>query len=440
MRIAPPAPAYPGWESLTINQRDALWALMLRALDAQKAGRLGEARRLYEDVVGLQPKTYDAVHMLGTVCLQLGDLDEAETRLSQAAELMPDSASLRDNIKLLRHRQYERRSLLGPGAIIATDVLRLATANGVIGGTDRRAPLLSAECASPLHIVVPGDATNAASNRTGIEIARYHPLRLAASLWAEAPEIVASSVAPGAMSIRPDASMPRDGTLIALGVSMTTLNWLPAVADSFEAIVVAVDAFDPAAYVELIELLPEKARRRVRFVARSAALLDDLGLPGCVDRLVFADPPSTIAARRSQQPRVGVFLPPVRGPDDARRWEILEWIRSRGVFRRILYPGRLPSRHVADDEEHLVGLATEWDGWSDGLDALFYWGAEGRLRQFDRLVLEAMASDLSIVADGYGDYAEALARASPGSLFFGAEQARSLLIERLFGARPRLDG
>jgi hypothetical protein len=101
----------------------------------------------------------------------------------------------------------------------------------------------------------------------------------------------------------------------------------------------------------------------------------------------------------------------------------LEWLRSQSLFLRLMYPGRLPSLHIEDDEEHLISLVTDWQEWWHDLDGLFFWGAEGRMRQFDRLVFEGAAAGLAIVADGYGDYGAALAGDPRCQLFFDTREA-----------------
>ena len=121
---------------------------------------------------------------------------------------------------------------------------------------------------------------------------------------------------------------------------------------------------------------------RVRLVARSAAMLADLGVPGAVDPMVFGavTAPPRAGEPSGKRPRIAVFIPPVRGREDKARWEMLDWLRGQEAFLRVLYPGRLPSPHIANVDEHLAGIVGEWDGWWEDLDGLFFWGAEGRMR------------------------------------------------------------
>jgi hypothetical protein len=66
---------------------------------------------------------------------------------------------------------------------------------------------------------------------------------------------------------------------------------------------------------------------------------------------------------------------------------------------------------------------------------LFFWGAEGRMRQYDRLVFEANAADLAIVADGFGDYATLVAHRDDCALFFDPATARDAIAAVLAALR-----
>ena len=62
-------------------------ALMRRALEAQQARRLDEAERAYRDVLALRPDEPDALHMLGVLCHERGDNDEAIALTLRALDL-----------------------------------------------------------------------------------------------------------------------------------------------------------------------------------------------------------------------------------------------------------------------------------------------------------------------------------------------------------------
>ncbi len=446
---APPAatvPHYLGWDAFTPAERASLWKTMLDALAAQRAFRNDVAGRLYESIVARAPLTFDAVHMLGTVRMVEGDLDAAESLLTRALELAPDEPTIRHNLQILAQRRQDHEGLYSVRAIVAADMLRLHGAS--LGDRPRLDdPFAPARAGMPLHVVIPGDPANAGSNQTGIALARR--LGADAQLWAGPTDDTRIATAAGARLIGATAGeRPSDGALVVFGLNPRVLSWLPAVATSLDALTIALDAHDPSACVELLGRLSAPAAARLHFVARSAALLEDLGLPGSVDPMVFAAPPTPSLpllplppARehdRRRRPRIGVFIPALRNSEDSARWQTLEWLRGQDAFLRVLYAGRLPSPHIANADEHLVGLATDWEHCLDGLDGLFYWGAEGHMRQYDRLVFEALDARMNVVADGYGDFGAVLAARDHCAQFFTADAARRASLALLVG--PGLHG
>ena len=411
---------------------------MQEALGAQKMAQLDTARALYEEVIARAPLTFDAVHMLGVVLMQQGDLDAAEAMLMRALELMPGLRSIGHNLELLRHRKRDHEGLYSASIIMAVDALRLLQAarrleiphpaTGLLPGATRGGE-------TALHIVVPGDVLNAGANRAGVALASSGS-RPGACLWTDPKDGVPMAALAGAtmVDLAGDA-VPRGGTLVVFGLNARSLTWLPGVALSFDSLVVALDAHDPPIYVDFFDRLPPAALARIRLVARSVEILADLGLPGAVDPLFGAPIARRDGTGPRLRPRIGVFIPPLRDRQDAERWSMLEWLRTRGAFLRLLYPGPLPSRHVADDEEHLVSLVSDWTNWWDDLDLLFYWGAEGRMRQYDRLVFEALDTGMRVVADGFGDYGSRVAEVPECAQFFDPEQARAAFERVLYVAQ-----
>jgi hypothetical protein len=324
-------------------------------------------------------------------------------------------------------------------------MLRLFGAMGRVPAVTAQSGFLDStqtQRSSAFHIIVPGDVQNAGANRNGVALMQQLALtRADVALWSEPSLELPMADVPNAVEIDPDRErMPRGGTIAVFGINARTLSWLPDAADSFDAIVVGLDAHDPMTYVDLIDRIPAPALARLRVVARSPELLADLGLPGAVDSMEFSAVAAHPARARpvTARRRIGVFIPPLRSRADKLRWDMLQWLRAQSLFLRLMYPGRLPSRHIEDDQEHLISLVTDWQDWWCGLDGLFFWGAEGRMRQFDRLVFEAAAAGLSIVADGYGDYGAALAGNSRCHLFFDVDEARRAM-DAMIAAPGRAD-
>jgi SEC-C motif len=436
---------YPGWEKFSAEQQSSLWRTMQDALAAQRAGQLDTACELYGLVVARAPLTFDALHMLGVARFQQGDLDEAEALLRRASDLMPSFEAIRHNLRLLQHRKQENEGLYSATAIIAGNMLRVFGASGRIPATSSPEHFLDAEQLrrpGAIHVVVPGDVLNAAANRNGEALRQQLTgARPNVALWSDLTGELPSAGVRDAIEIdQANGEVPRNGTLALFGVNARTLTWLPSVAATFDTIAVGLDAHDPMTCVELIDQLPASALPRLRLVARSPEMLADLGLPGAVDPMVFGAVSGPVRRSRAatSRARIGVFIPSLRGREDKARWAMLEWLRARGQFLRLMYPGRLPSRHIEDDEEHLISLVTDWQDWWHDLDALFFWGAEGRMRQFDRLVFEAAAAGLAIVADGFGDYGAALAGDPRCHLFFDIHDAQGAM-DALLSALPTSD-
>jgi tetratricopeptide (TPR) repeat protein len=82
---------------------DLSWVpqVMHAALRAQRRGRGREAAEGYRRVLGVQPRNFDATHMLALVEYEQGHTDDALAMLRRAIELRPDIALARHNLRIL---------------------------------------------------------------------------------------------------------------------------------------------------------------------------------------------------------------------------------------------------------------------------------------------------------------------------------------------------
>lgn len=71
-----------------------------QAQDLHQAGRLAEARTLYQEVLAANPGHGPAMHMLGLMAYQVGQNDVAVELMRQAAKREPGSAALHSNLGL----------------------------------------------------------------------------------------------------------------------------------------------------------------------------------------------------------------------------------------------------------------------------------------------------------------------------------------------------
>ena len=74
--------------------------VLAQALDCHRAGKLQEAERLYQFVLEQKPNQSGAIHWLGVLLYQKGEMQEAAARLRQAAQLNPSSAVFHNHLGL----------------------------------------------------------------------------------------------------------------------------------------------------------------------------------------------------------------------------------------------------------------------------------------------------------------------------------------------------
>jgi predicted TPR repeat methyltransferase len=103
-------------------------ALLKEALAAHQAGRLGEARTRYRQVLALAPRQFDALHLLGVVMRQQGEAAQAVERITQALAINPAQATAHCNLGAALQdlgrsdealASYDRALQLNPGYALA---------------------------------------------------------------------------------------------------------------------------------------------------------------------------------------------------------------------------------------------------------------------------------------------------------------------------------
>lgn len=72
-------------------------AIVQQALALHKEGRLAEAKALYEEIVKLEPRHFDALHLLGVIPFQRRNPEVAVALMGKALELNPNSAAAHSN-------------------------------------------------------------------------------------------------------------------------------------------------------------------------------------------------------------------------------------------------------------------------------------------------------------------------------------------------------
>ncbi|WP_298375307.1 tetratricopeptide repeat protein [Azospirillum sp.] len=71
---------------------------LVMALDLHQAGRVGEARLLYQRILDVDPEQADAHHLLGVLCGMTGDIVGARRRIARAVALVPARPDFHGNL------------------------------------------------------------------------------------------------------------------------------------------------------------------------------------------------------------------------------------------------------------------------------------------------------------------------------------------------------
>lgn len=80
------------------NQSSNMVQAMLRqALQLQQAGRLGEAQAIYQEILKLQPKHFDSLHLSGLVEILTGHLDAGVKLIDKALKINPNVPQAHNN-------------------------------------------------------------------------------------------------------------------------------------------------------------------------------------------------------------------------------------------------------------------------------------------------------------------------------------------------------
>ena len=117
---------------------ETLETLLMRALDAQRAGRLDAAAGAYERALERAPEHFDALHMLGVVHFQRGAFARARELIAHAVALRPDVEMARRNLRLadnaLRRARAEARYRTWIDAVERPDRKRRAALRSAAAG------------------------------------------------------------------------------------------------------------------------------------------------------------------------------------------------------------------------------------------------------------------------------------------------------------------
>lgn len=270
------------------------------------------------------------------------------------------------------------------------------------------------------------------AERELLDIRRMLQGRRPVKLWSDVPPHP-SYAGQGITTIQPFArQFPRDGALLIAGVHMRPGIWLKYA--KFEQITLFYNLANHAQLFAAIESLRESTGVDPDLVFVSKMLQLSVGLPGRVSRsLLDVQPFVEVAERRfAQAPVTGAMSRPFtvgrvsrdaldkHHPEDPALYRLLA---SRGLRVRIMGGTCLaPALAGAEGVELLPAGAESTPDFYHSLDGFFY-RTGASTEAYGRVVVEAMAAGLPVVAHVRGGYAEVMENGVSGLLIQSQEEA-----------------
>ncbi len=113
---------------MTADKEVQAMAKLREGFALQQQGRLADAKATYRDVLKLQPRQFDALHLSGVIAAQLGDYDEAVRLIGRALDVDPNNVGAHYNLGHVQEdmkrygaavKSYDRAIALKPDHAVA---------------------------------------------------------------------------------------------------------------------------------------------------------------------------------------------------------------------------------------------------------------------------------------------------------------------------------
>lgn len=288
---------------------------------------------------------------------------------------------------------------------------------------------MNAPSAQPttLHLLGRFSEAFTGAERELLDIRRLLEGRRPVKLWSDVPPHPAYA-GQGVATIQPFAQQfPRGGTLLIAGVHMRPGIWLKYA--GFEKIILFYNLANHAQLFAAMEALRDSTGLDPELVFVSRMLQLSVGLPGRIARsLMDLQPFLAVAderfARAADRPftvgRVSRDAPDKHHPQDPALYRMLA---SRGLKLRIMGGTCLAAALQGVEGVELLPAGTESAAdFYRSLDAFFY-RTGASTEAYGRVVVEAMAAGLPVVAHARGGYAEVMEHTVSGLLVQSQEEA-----------------
>jgi hypothetical protein len=253
-----------------------------------------------------------------------------------------------------------------------------------------------------------------------------------ATLWSDQPAAYATQI--GARIIQPfSAQFPRGGTLIIMGTWIAIDPWIQHARPG--RIVLICHTSNPEQLYAMLGKLSRPHLPPVEMVFISRRLRETLMLPGYVcptlidlQRFSPRPPPGARACDNLVLGRHSRDTPDKHHPDDPSLYRLLGW---HGWRTRLMGASCLQAQ--LDNSLHVEAMPVDCEPVPDflrTLDVFFYRTDPRWIEPSGRVVLEALACGLPVVAHIAGGYTDWVSHGDNGFLFEQQEEAR-LALQRL---------
>lgn len=254
------------------------------------------------------------------------------------------------------------------------------------------------------------------------------------SLWSERqpnPQILGrypvKRILPGRLRF------PKIGTFVFVGIHWPIGPWIRYARPG--RIVLIYNNFMPDEFRHRLRQLSNDGRHEVEVLYASELLKASTGVPGRVQTSLIDIDRFVPAAKRRSDPVAAGFTvgrlsrgePKKHHPDDPALYRLLA---NHGCRVRIMGAAPFLKTEVGDLKSValLPVLAREPHLFLRGLDCFFYRTSEACLEASGRVITEAMACGLPVVAHARGGYAEIIDHGRNGFLFDTQQEALELLL------------
>ncbi len=386
-------------------------SLMARALELQLDADHEAARELYLAALAEAPAEPDILHMLGVIEYCLHDPAAAVARIQQAMALVPDVAAMRDNLRLakaavecrrLKHLIFDPDADARPAPMGGNTIHLLNTYGNPSGGAEWRAIEL------------------------GMRLKRHCDV----AFWSEHPDRNSVFDAYGVRAIDTSAHhFPQTGTLVIIGCFFRIGAWVAQT--RFRRVILLYNVFDPVQLAGKLKRLSLPMLPKIELLHASDLLQRNSGLPGR-----FEPSPIDLEHLRPgpRAPRASAdFVVGRVSRDEQTKFHpaaagFFREIAAREMKARIMGGTLLREALAGEQNVELLPVRTEPVAtFLQSLDCFTYRTDPSWTEAWGRVVTEAMAAGLPVVAHANGGYAQIIRHGENGFLFHSDRQALDLI-------------